>query len=108
MEGVMTYSMLEEKKAAIEAQWEAMERARAEHAARTPSFEDVRLMVREEIRAALREERDFAPHPDLLKATHCHTGTPQADVQGLDNPAAQNYGRSMANGLAQPPHSWKV
>jgi len=53
----MAYSSLEEKKVAIEAQREAMRREEAAHAARTPNFEDVRLMIREEIRAALREER---------------------------------------------------
>jgi len=41
---------------------------------RQATAEDVRLMIREEIRAALREEHDDNP---LLHATHCHTGAPR-------------------------------
>lgn len=45
----------------------------ASFAAQSATVEDVRLMLRGEIRAALSEERRADP---LLHAPHCHTGAP--------------------------------
>lgn len=46
----------------------------ASFAAQPATVEDVRLMLRGEIHAALRDEHGADP---LLHATHCHTGAPR-------------------------------